>query len=175
MSINDVFLRTITASDTSNIVKWRNLPSVRTGFETQGELTAEKHEQWLKEKVFTGKVSQFIIVDTTTQRDIGSTFLKNVDRINRKAEFGIFIGEDCARGKGFGSKAASAILQHGFNDLKLNRIYLRVFSDNIAGIRAYEKAGFSKEGLLSQDIIVNGTTKDIVVMAILKQEWVQRG
>lgn len=167
-----VDLRPIEESDTNNIVRWRNLPSVRRNFETQELLTSEAHLKYLSKYVKTRKTSQFIIVDTTLQQDIGSIFLKNIDNQNKKAEFGIFIGESSARGKGFGSLAAKSILEYGFTELKLNRIYLRVFADNIAGIRSYENAGFSHEGCFKQDVIINNQPKDIVFMGVLADEWI---
>jgi len=38
-------------------------------------------------------------------------------------------------------------------------------------MRVYEKAGFLKEGVLRQDIYVNGTYHDTIVMGILREEW----
>jgi len=48
------------------------------------------------------------------------------------------------------------MLRHGFNELNLNRIYLRVYETNLRGIRSYEKAGFKLEGRLRQDRFKDG-------------------
>ena len=38
---------------------------------------------------------------------------------NKKAEFGIFIGEDSARGKGIGTKSAELTIEYGFCKLRI--------------------------------------------------------
>ena len=46
-----------------------------------------------------------------------------------------------------------------------------LFADNPRAIRAYEKAGFIKEGTLRQDEYHEGRFVDTVVMGILREEW----
>ena len=49
------------------------------------------------------------------------------------------------------------ILQHAFETLNLNRIYLRVFATNARAKRSYEKAGLVLEGTMRQAVFRNGT------------------
>jgi len=51
-------------------------------------------------------------------------------------------------GKGFASESAKAVLDYGFNVLKINRIVGRVLPDNIASVRVLEKLSmkFEKQG-----------------------------
>ena len=58
-----VCLRPIDWSDTDNIVKWRNSEWVQPYFIDHTPLTREIHENWLRTRVFTGRVAQFIIVE----------------------------------------------------------------------------------------------------------------
>jgi diamine N-acetyltransferase len=46
-----------------------------------------------------------------------------------------------------------------------------VLEPNVAGIRAYEKAGFRREGVMRQHIYVDGAYVDTWVMGILRSEW----
>ena len=47
---------------------------------------------------------------------------------------------------------------------------LRVFSDNIYAIKAYQKAGFKYEGIAKDNILLpNGKYQDIVFMAIINK------
>jgi len=55
--------------------------------------------------------------------------------------------------------------------LNLNRVALRVYEDNERGIRAYEKVGFKREGILRQDIYREGRYWNTFLMAILREEW----
>lgn len=53
----------------------------------------------------------------------------------------------------------------------LHKIFLRVFSNNISAIKAYEKAGFVYEGKAKDDILLpDGKYQDINFMSIIKTE-----
>ena len=164
-------LRPITMEDTPLIVKWRSLPSVYNHLYTRGPLLAEHHIKWMQTRVMTGQCHQFIIEDAQSGVPVGSVFIKNIDRESKKGEYGIFIGEEAARGKGIGSDAARLILSYGFEELELNRIYLSVFAENRIAIESYKRAGFKEEGLLREDYCADGKYDDIVLMAILRNEW----
>ena len=60
------------------------------------------------------------------------------------------------------------IIDFVFNELKLNRLQLEVFSFNKRGINAYKKVGFIEEGRLRQAIKVNGEYHDEIIMSIIK-------
>ena len=167
----EIELREISIEDTENIVKWRNNENVKKNFCIHKDLTKEEHLNWYETKIKEGKVKQFIIVDKTTDKDVGSVYLRDIDLNNKKAEFGIFIGEDSARNKGIGSEATREIVKFGFENMGLHKIFLRVFSNNIAGKKAYEKAGFKYEGTAKDDIrLPNGQYQDIIFMAMIRQE-----
>ncbi len=171
MKHNNVMLRPMTEQDTDNVVKWRNSPSVMENFIFRTPLDREAHLNWYNNRVLTGDVAQFIIVDTDTDTDVGSVYLRDIDKQHKKCEFGIFIGEESCRGKGIGSSAAKLILDYAFQELKLNRVFLRVFAQNPRAIKSYEKAGFKHEGTFRDDVIIDGVAYDMVFMAILKEEW----
>lgn len=165
-----IFLKPITAEDTENIIRWRNKESVRKNFLDQRPFTVQGHTNWLNNMVNTGKVVQFIIYDKIENIPVGSVFLRDIDYTNKKAEYGIFIGEDIARGKGIGTDAAKAIVSYGFSKLKLHKIFLRVLSENKGAIRSYQKAGFTQEAYLKDEVLISGEYRDIILMAIINSE-----
>ncbi len=163
----DVYLRSITLEDTDRVVSWRNNENVKKYFIYQGEFTREEHLKWLQDKVNVGQVVQFIIIEKRNERPIGSVYLRDVDREYQKAEYGIFIGEDDARGRGYGTQAAKLMLKYAFEEEKLHRIYLRAFADNERAIASYKKVGFFLEGILRDDVYVRGQYRDIAWMAAI--------
>lgn len=98
---------------------------------------------------------------------LGSVYIRDIDRTHHKAEYGIFIGEPDARGRGIGTAAAKLMLRYCFEEEKLHRVYLRAFADNLQAVRSYEKAGFVREGLLREDVCIDGEYRDIIWMAAL--------
>ena len=109
-----------------------------------------------------GKVVQDIICDLASDRPLGSVYIRDIDRQHNKAEYGIFIGEAHARGRGIGTAAAKLMLRYCFAEEKLHRIYLRALAGNERAIRSYEKAGFRKEACLKDDVRI-----DIIWMAAI--------
>lgn len=169
-----IYLRKMEYSDTENIVKWRNSDFVREHFIYQALFTKESHEHWIKTMVETGKVDQLIICikgdNEAEDVPVGSVYIRDIDTTHNKAEYGIFIGEEAARGRGIGSMAAALMIEYCFKQLKLHRLFLRVFADNAQAIRSYEKAGFVKEAYLKDDVKIQGEYRDIVLMGILNPE-----
>lgn len=142
-----IYLRPMTEADTENIVAWRNKDRVRRNFIYQKPFTKEGHLNWLHTQVEPGHAVQFVICEKDAARPVGSVYLRDIDRKMRHAEYGIFIGEDDAVGKGYGTRAAGLILAFAFEELGLEKVFLRVFEDNAGARKSYEKAGF----LLNRD------------------------
>ena len=170
----NIYLRKMEYSDTERIVKWRNSDAVRNNFIYQELFTKKSHENWVRTMVETGKVDQLIIClknpDGENEIPVGSVYIRDIDRNHNKAEYGIFIGEEDARGKGIGSQAATLMLRYCFKELKLHRLFLRVFADNKQAIRSYEKAGFVQEAYLKDDVRIQGAYRDIVLMGMINPE-----
>ena len=170
ISGENITLRGIEESDTDNVLRWRNSSEVVKYFNYQRPITKTDHVNWMETKVRTGEVCQFIISDALLEKDVGSVYLKDIDNVNHKAEYGVFIGESEAMGRGLGTAVAKLIVRFAFDELKLHRLYLQVHADNARAVRCYEKAGFVKEGVLKDAVFVNGDYCDLVIMGIVKEE-----
>lgn len=167
ISGSKVFLRLMTIEDTDDIVRWRNSDRVRANFIYQTLFTKEGHLDWVKKYVDTGNVIQFMICEKDSGKAIGCVNFKDIDSVHKKAEYGIFIGDDDAIGKGIGSEVASLAVQYAFEQLKLHKIILRVLPHNKAAIRSYEKAGFLQEAYLKDEVFINGNFQDLILMGII--------
>lgn len=165
-----IYLRPITYEDTEDIVRWRNDPEVLRYFLFRDPFTPELHESWLKNKVETGKVIQYIIVDRESNKSVGSVYFRDIDTTNESAEYGIFIGEASARNRGIGSEAAKIFTDFGFRVLGLHRIFLKVLGFNRIAQRSYEKAGFIIEGTFRDYVKLDNEFTDVVFMAKLNEK-----
>ena len=165
-----VRLRPITDADTADIVRWRCDPEVRRYFLYRGAFTPELHRAWLRDKVATGKVIQYIITERDSGRSVGSVYFRDVDTQNESAEYGIFIGEASARRRGIGTETARLFTDFGLNVLRLHRISLKVLGSNEIARRSYEKAGFRTEGVFRDYARLDGVFTDVVFMAKLGEE-----
>ena len=115
-------------------------------FLNMGVISLEAEEDWY-ERIASGKdIVYLAIYEKSTMRPIGGVNLHNISAEHRNAEFGIMIGEKDLRGKGYGTEAVKLMCDYGFNAMGLNSIMLLTYEWNIAGQRAYEKAGFKEIG-----------------------------
>jgi RimJ/RimL family protein N-acetyltransferase len=116
----------------------------------------------------------FMICLLADERPIGEVGLSELDLRNGSASLGIFIGEADEWGKGYGTDAVNAIVGFGFRELRLERIWLNVWTENDRAQRAYEKAGFVPEATLRNDRYEGGRYTSGHVMSILRDEWLSR-
>jgi ribosomal-protein-alanine N-acetyltransferase len=111
------------------------------------------------------------IIDKKTNKHVGNIGLHHINWIYRTAELGIIIGEAKTQGKGLGTEALQLILNHGFMRLNLHKVYLLTEEGNIAAVKAFEKAGFKKEGLLREDCFRNGKYANSHYMGCLRKDF----
>ncbi len=165
-----VVLRPITDSDTELIVRWRNDPEVIQYFLFREPFTAEMHRQWLEERVFRGNVIQYMILERSSMRPVGSVYLRDIDRHSECAEFGIFIGESGATSRGLGTETAELFNDFAFNVLKLHRVYAKLIKGNVRSLGMFMKNGFTQEGVFRDMVKIDGEYKDIVFVSRLAGE-----
>ena len=113
-----------------------------------------------------------VIADIMTGDYLGQCDLMNVTDYSRKAELAIVLGPE-HQGKGYGGEAIELLLELAFCHLNLNRVHLRVSSQNARALICYERAGFAREGVLRQDSFSGGEYRDTVIMGILRDEWLR--
>ena len=167
----NISLRKITRDDTHLVIKWRNNERVRSHFIYRETFTAPHHENWLKEKVDTGKVLQFIICENDRDhRPVGSVYFifRNEDRT--EAEYGIFIGEDDAVGKGYGNETAVLATEYVKENTPIKKLILRVFTSNEVARKSYEYGGFVKIQDLPAVECSDGEKSDMILMEKILKE-----
>ena len=163
--------RPITESDTENILIWRNNTNVLNHFIHRETLTKEEHLNWLKTRVATGEVIQFIIIKKDGSVPIGSVYLRYVDDTDKSAEFGIFIGHTGSCGKGLGLEATSFMIGYFFDEMKYKHLNLRVLEHNTPAINCYKKAGFTISDTPPEKVMINGTYETVIFMSITEEEY----
>ena len=160
-----VSLRLITRQDTDLVVKWRNNQRVRDNFVYRVTFTPEIHENWLKTKVDTGEVIQLIICENERDyRPVGSVYFRYTDDTHKEAEYGIFIGEDDAIGKGYGNETALLAIKYIKENTDIEHLILRAFTHNTAAIKSYEHAGFVKTTDMPMVECSDGQKSDMILM-----------
>jgi ribosomal-protein-alanine N-acetyltransferase len=92
------------------------------------------------------------------------------DEQHRRAELGYWIGVPYW-GNGYATEAAKAIVERGFEEIKLNRIFANHFKHNPRSGRVLTKIGMRHEGCLRQHVLKWGEFVDLEIYSILREEW----
>ena len=97
---------------------------------------------------------------------IGATAFLNIDVDQRMAELRKLIGEPSMRARGYAKAASRLWVGYGFRGLRLHKIYLNTLNTNLRNIQLNEDLGFRVEGILHDEVLIDGTYHDVLRMAI---------
>ena len=164
-----IYLRPITVEDTDMVLKWRNDPQVVKNFIYRKPISREEHLNWIHEKVEKGLVIQFIVCDKENDKPLGCVYLQNFDTVCNKAEWGIFYGNEGAKGKGIGTESGKLLMHYAFHELKLHKVMGRVLAYNKASIRVHEKMGGVHEAYLKDELYLDGEYVDEIFFGFTKE------
>jgi RimJ/RimL family protein N-acetyltransferase len=92
----------------------------------------------------------------------------------RRARWNWYIGEADARGRGAGRAAQALGLDLAFSSAGLQKVWSEVHAANDTALRAQAAAGFRREGYLRRHSYKGGVYRDVVLLAILAEEWAER-
>jgi diamine N-acetyltransferase len=163
-----VLLRRMSREDAADVVRMRADPEVQAQLFSERPPTVEEQLRWLADVEARGDRHEFMIVERTSGRSVGTIGLSHIDRVNRRAEYGVLIGEPDARGKGLAAEASRLLLAYAFGTLGLRRVYLHVLVRNEDALRLYRRVGFQPEGVLRQHVRKGDELLDVAVMAVLE-------
>lgn len=89
-----------------------------------------------------------------------------------KAELGYELSSAYWR-KGIMAEALQKVINFGFQEMNLNRIEALVYPDNLASLNMLKKIGFKQEGLLKEYALFNGEFTDLVMLSLLKNDYMK--
>jgi diamine N-acetyltransferase len=166
-------LREIDIQDLERINAWRNDPEIIDLLGNNFLYIAESVDRnWYQQYLLSrDKNIRLAIIPEDMSSAVGIVNLTGIHSVNRSAEFSIMIGNKEYWNQGLGKQATVQMLQHGFLNLNLHRIYLYVLTRNARAVSMYEKTGFSKEGLLREAVYKNGKFEDMILMSILQRDF----
>jgi RimJ/RimL family protein N-acetyltransferase len=110
-------------------------------------------------------------VEDLDGRVVGLAGLHQLNWIARSAEFRIFLGDRTSWGSGVGTEVTQMLVAYAFDALALHKVWLGVNAANAAALTTYDRAGFTREGVLRDDVFRNGRYYDVVRMSILRDEY----
>ena len=151
-----------------------NEPEVRRGLDQRGVATQESQEKWVEENLEKGAkeepdVVEFTVYDRTDCAPVGTAGLFGIVHAYGYAEFAIALGE--RRGQGLGTEATRLVLDFAFHVMYLRNVLLETLEWNVAGLAAYERAGFRRIGVRRGSRISRGQPTNVVLMDAVPEDF----
>jgi len=167
-----VFLRPLEPTDVERVHGWYQDGDFRRlmGDPPRSlEQRRRRYDAWVAERSET--VYPFVICRLEDGEVVGRLDVFEIDRVNGSAGFGIGIGDESARGRGYGTDAVNAVVDFCFGELRLERVWLVTDEDNLRAQATYRRAGFREEARHRRAYIDRGRMRDEVRMSILRADW----
>ena len=126
-------------------------------------ITTERQD--IREVAASGS-SHLGIITLPDSTPIGSVAFLDHDLVHRKAELRKMIGDPEYRRKGFATQASALWIKYGIQALGLKKIYVNTLNANIGNIKLNEDLGFKLEGILRNEVFIDGAHRDVLRMSL---------
>lgn len=118
--------------------------------ERREPLSVEEEISYMKDKIDSG-ATMYSMIEKSSGKFIGNA--EFFGRSGDESEWGIAL-TGSMQDKGYGKECLMRMIDYGFNDLGLNRIYLGVYRYNARAIHVYEACGFKEYDRTDVDIFM---------------------
>ncbi|MFA7562960.1 MAG: GNAT family N-acetyltransferase [Methanoculleus sp.] len=116
-----------------------------------------------------GDAAAFAITLARDGSLIGGARLR-IEIAHARGELGFWVAKSCW-GRGYATEAVRALIEYGFTDLGLHRIYAVHFSRNPASGRVMEKCGMTHEAHFREHTKKWGVFEDVEVWGVISSDW----
>ncbi|MFB6146511.1 MAG: GNAT family N-acetyltransferase [Halobacteriaceae archaeon] len=146
-----------------------NDPEVRAYLGFRPPMNLAREEEYF-ESVVCGDDSQVQFVVRADGDPVGTVGLHGVDSPDGSSEIGLFFDAD-HWGQGYGSEAASLVVDFAFEELRRHRVTARVIEGNERSANLFESLGFRREATFREAEFRDGDYVDAYRYAVLADEW----
>ena len=166
-----IYFRPIEVEDAPALQRWENDPRIWSSTSLRPPQSVHHERQWVEGRKPAADEYVFGLVVKQGDRLIGLCDLRHISPVDRRATFGIMIGEVDQQDQGYGGEAVRLILRFAFEELNLNRVQLSVSASNPRAIHVYESAGFELEARFREAEFRQGRYDDELWYAALRSKW----
>ena len=169
-----IYLQSFSEEDLPRILAWNLDQELNHYVDNALPATLEECQIWYRSMKSDRYSQSFGVFTHANASLIGEIELINITWRNRHGELRVRIGEKLYWNQGLGTESVRLFLGYIFHQLKLERVYLRVYSSNKRAIHCYLKSGFKFEGKLTKSVHMPADSDSILLMRILRDEYLQK-
>ena len=168
-----IYLREVRLSDVNDrYYSWLNDPEVNQFLETRyAPRSLENIAEFVRSHDGKSDEPFFAVCLNKDDSHIGNIKVGPVNWIHRNAAISLLIGDKGCWGKGYATEAIALIVAYSFNVLNLNKVHAGAYVQNVGSIRAFERNGFRKEGLLEGHVFHDGQETDVVLLGLRAADY----
>lgn len=162
-------LRLFTINDLDSLVKYANNPKIANNLTDKFPYPYTKENGKMFIEFATKNTPTNIFAIDINGEICGGIGIHPQEDVHRKnAELGYWLAEPFW-GNGIITKAIIQMVDYGFKNFEITRIFARPYGTNEASQRVLEKAGFVLEGKFEKTLFKNGEFKDELIYAVRKK------
>ena len=170
---NKVYLSPIIEQDLDKYYVWMNNSYIINNIGRSDKITSEfSNKEWF-DKTLKDEKYVLSIINNADNSLIGCCGFNDVNFVHRTCEIYIYIGEDDARGKGFGKESLNLMIEYAFNILNMHSVFIKVFEFNNVALNLYKSVGFKVIGRRRKNYYLNGKYYDTIYLDILNDEYIK--
>ena len=144
---------------------WMNDPGVVEYTESRfTNHTPEDLQSYIRDTRADPLSHMWAICEVGSGDHVGNIKLGPVNIHHHFGDIGLLIGERSAWGHGFATEAISLVCEFAFQQLRLHKVTASMYEENIGSRRAFEKAGFTVEGIRTSQYLLNDHYTGLVMM-----------
>ena len=169
---NMINLCSINVEHVDLYTKWSNDPDVRKYSRNMIPWNLEEVKKWHEQQKKGIKTDVMLeILHKKDNKPIGVAGLSHINWFNRNANLHLVLGEPEYWGQDIAPEVSNLLIDYGFEELNLHKIYVGIYSPNKRSLRAAEKVGFKYEATLREQIYIKGEYVNEIKFAIFKKDW----
>lgn len=171
-----IILRQLKKEDAETLQKWYVDKDFRLVYNEYSSVDLEairKEISSLQNEIFDPKTEKvvYMVERKHDRRPIGLAGFRNIDRKNGNAELVLGIGEKDMRLAGYGLDIYITLLDIVYDELGLEKAYMRIYDNNELGLKTSINFGFITEGKMRKQSFVEGKYVDLWILGLLKDEY----
>ena len=142
---------------------------VRISSADKASLGEEEHSAWFDNMLAdSSKVYWKIVADGVA---VGAIFLTGVSSQGSSCEWGMYLADVNARGKGIAQAACALSFRYAFNELALDVVKCEAVAQNENAIGLYESVGYVRTGVQTNAVKRGDEMLSVVTLELTGESW----
>jgi hypothetical protein len=159
--------------DLQKVLDWRVKPDVAQFMLTEVAYDMVRQHRWFQ-RIDASPNDEYWIIESD-RTPVGVLSLSEIDRANRHATWGLYLGEK------MNSPVGGMIPVYFYNyvfaraDLNLHKLHGKVLENNTSMLKMHETCGYRQVGIHKDHVMRDGKFMDVHVVELLRDIWLAQG